>query len=200
MTGTDLSNCPRSPRQPKLPRLGQAGTRIGRHLEHPNGWHRDTAARLLYERQDKSALPDLGKILANSKSPLGRLHALYALDGLSSLKEWHILKGLNDPDPRVREHAVLLSEKLLSKIGLSSLIWKQYKALSGDPNPRVRYQLSFTLGEIQHREKATLLASLARREMENRWTKMAILSSVNEEAIDLLDELLVLGRRQAQNS
>ena len=42
-------------------------------LEHPNGWHRDTAARLFYERQDKSALPALDKILTNSKSPLGRL-------------------------------------------------------------------------------------------------------------------------------
>ena len=26
-------------------------------LESPNGWHRDTAARLLFEQQDKSAIP-----------------------------------------------------------------------------------------------------------------------------------------------
>jgi hypothetical protein len=26
-------------------------------LEHSNGWHRETASRLLFERQDKSAVP-----------------------------------------------------------------------------------------------------------------------------------------------
>src|SRR5690606_34935004 len=33
--------------QPELPRLGEAATgELVRALEHPNGWHRDTAARL----------------------------------------------------------------------------------------------------------------------------------------------------------
>ena len=37
--------------------LGKAGTaELVATLEHPNGWHRDTASRLLYERQDKSAV------------------------------------------------------------------------------------------------------------------------------------------------
>src|SRR5262245_52226023 len=96
------------------PRLGKATTaELVAMLEHANGWHRDTAARLLYEQQDASATPLLEKLLSESKSPLGRLHALHALDGLSALKEKQVLQTLADADPNVREHAIRLSEKFL---------------------------------------------------------------------------------------
>ena len=40
--------------QRPLPHLSTASTaELVATLEHPNGWHRDTAARLLYERQDR---------------------------------------------------------------------------------------------------------------------------------------------------
>ena len=54
-------------------------------LAHPNGWHRDTAARLLFERQDQAAVAPLKALLRSSASGLGRMHALYALHGLHSL-------------------------------------------------------------------------------------------------------------------
>src|SRR5207244_1402368 len=98
--------------QPRPPRLGSASTpELVATLEHPNGWHRDTAARLLYERQDKSAVPLLANLLERSKSPLARMHSLYALDGLAGLKEAHIITALNDADANVREHGIKLSEK-----------------------------------------------------------------------------------------
>ena len=91
--------------------MGKAGVgELVATLAHQNAWHRETAARLLYERQDKSAVPALEKLLTESKLALGRMHALHALDGLQALAEAHILQGLKDADDRVREHAVLLSE------------------------------------------------------------------------------------------
>ena len=73
-------------KQPALPHLDKASTKeLVATLESPNGWDRDTASRLLYERQDKSAVPALIKLLKNSKSPLGRLHALCALDGVEGI-------------------------------------------------------------------------------------------------------------------
>ena len=42
-------------------------------LEHPNGWHRDTAARLLYQRRDESVIPELNRIAEESSSALGRM-------------------------------------------------------------------------------------------------------------------------------
>ena len=44
--------------QPPPARLGRCSTaELVATLEHPNAWHRETAARLLYERQDKAAIP-----------------------------------------------------------------------------------------------------------------------------------------------
>jgi len=45
-------------KQPRPPRLGRARTYdLAATLSHPNGWQRDTAARLLYERRDPAAVP-----------------------------------------------------------------------------------------------------------------------------------------------
>ncbi|MEY2428924.1 MAG: hypothetical protein QOJ40_1809, partial [Verrucomicrobiota bacterium] len=75
-------------KQPRLPRLDKAGaSELVATLENPNGWHRDTAARLLYERRPKAAVPLLIKLIEKSKAPLARMHALYVLDGLGALKE-----------------------------------------------------------------------------------------------------------------
>ena len=45
------------------PRLGQMSTaQLVATLEHRNGWHRDTAARVLYERQDVAAIAPVVKV------------------------------------------------------------------------------------------------------------------------------------------
>src|SRR5262249_37060408 len=83
-------------KQPAPPRLSLASLEeLVATLEHPNGWHRDTAARLLYERNDRAAAPALARLLAESKSSLGRLHALYALKGLGALDERRLLQALS---------------------------------------------------------------------------------------------------------
>src|SRR6202041_1230724 len=54
-------------RFPGQPRLSTATTaELVALLEHPNGWHRDTAHRLLFGRQDRAAVPRLPARLAKS--------------------------------------------------------------------------------------------------------------------------------------
>src|SRR5207244_3546505 len=75
-----------------LPRLSKATTpELVKLLEHPNGWHRDTAARLLYQRQDATAVPLLQKLVRDTKSALAAMHALYALEGLNALQVGDVL-------------------------------------------------------------------------------------------------------------
>src|SRR5207249_4809485 len=82
------------PRKP--PRLGSASTaELVAVLEHPNGWHRETASRLIFERQDRAAIPLLQKLAETSRSPLGKLHALYALDGLKAPSERIVIDALS---------------------------------------------------------------------------------------------------------
>jgi putative membrane-bound dehydrogenase-like protein len=168
------------------PRLGEASiAELVASLENPNGWHRDTASRLLYERQDKSAVPLLSHLLAESKFPLARMHALHSLDGLGALNEIHILRALGDADEVVREHAIKLSEKFFNHGVPSGKLLTKLQEHANDPSIRVRYQLAFTLGEINGPAKIAPLATIAKRDLESSWTQAAILSSLANGSADL---------------
>ncbi len=165
-------------KQPKKVRLGEASIKeLVKALQSPNGWHRDTAARLIYERQDKAAVPLLTAVVEKSKSSLGRMHALYALDGLNALKENTIVKALRDGDETVRQHAVRLSEKFL-RASPSSQLWDVLRTLAADPSIQVRYQLAFTLGETKQADRTKVLAEIVKRDGTNSWMRAAALSSL----------------------
>src|SRR5881628_3019200 len=93
---------PRSspPSKAVRPNLGKAASEdLVRLLSHPNGWWGLTAQRLLLERQDMTVVPLLKEMVRGSASPQARLHALYALEGLSSLEPAVIQAALDDPHP-----------------------------------------------------------------------------------------------------
>jgi putative membrane-bound dehydrogenase-like protein len=168
------------------PRLGKAATKdLVATLEHQNAWHRETAARLLFERQDKAAVPLLVKLLQTSKSPLARLHALHALDGLDALNETHVLTALRDTDPAVRAHAIELAEKFFVQGVPPAPLWARLRRMTDDPAVTVRYQLAFTLGEVKGPAKIAPLAAIARRDADSSWMQAAILSSLADGAGDL---------------
>jgi putative membrane-bound dehydrogenase-like protein len=176
------------PRKP--PHLGEATTpELVATLENKNAWHRETAARLLFQNQDKAAVPLLVKLLQSSKSPLGRLHALYALDGLDALTEENILTSLNDADPSVRAHGIELSEKYFVNGVPPAQLWARLRQMPSDPDITVRYQLAFTLGEVKGAGKIAPLAAIARRDADSSWTQAAILSSLAEGAGEMFVEL-----------
>ncbi len=176
---------PRSP-----PRLSRADLpELVRTLAHRNAWHRETAARLLYERQDRSAVPLLENLARESDSALGRLHALYALAGLNALRTDLLLAALGDPDDRVRQHAVRLAEPRAARADAPAALVSRLLALAGDPSPHVRYQLAFTLGELRSPERVPALAEIVRRDATDRWVRAAVLSSLSEGALELLERI-----------
>ena len=52
-------------------------------LDHPNAWHRETAQRLLFERQDKAAVEPLRELVKSGRTEQGRIHSLWTLEGMS---------------------------------------------------------------------------------------------------------------------
>jgi putative membrane-bound dehydrogenase-like protein len=174
-------------RQPRPVRLSKLPTvELVALLAHANGWHRTTASRLLYERQDRAAIAPLERLAAQSPSPLGRMHALYALDGLGALTAAIVAPRLADPHPRVREHAVRLAERVL---GGSAAVRERLCAMAGDDDMRVRYQLAFTLGEMPGLEATAALARVAARDADDKWIRLAVLSSCLGRAGDLFARL-----------
>jgi putative heme-binding domain-containing protein len=170
-------------KEPKLPQLGKSSIEeLVATLKNANGWHRDTAARLLFQKQDKSAIPPLKTLVRKSKSWLGRMHALHCLEGLGALSEDDVLVALNDSDAIVREHAVKLSENFLKHSVPSKNLWAKLSQLTKDPAITVRYQLAFTLGEIKHPDKISALAEIIRRDAGDSWMQAAVLSSLADGA------------------
>jgi putative heme-binding domain-containing protein len=174
--------------QPALKKLGDLKTpELVALLEHPNGWQRDTAARLLYERQDKTAIGPLALLSTKSASPVARMHALHALAGLNSLTDEMLLPRLADEHPRVREHAVWLAEKLLESVAIRAKL----AALAGDPELRVRYQVAFSMGELPTSiQRNQSLAAIAKRDGADGYVRVAVLSSLGEGAGEVLSLLL----------
>ena len=174
-------------KQPKLPKLAGAKTaELVAMLADANGWRRETASRLLFERRDKTAIEPLTKLAAESASPLARMHALYVLDGLNALSPAIVLKGLADKQPHVRQHAVRLAERA---VGNSGEVRDKLLAMVADDNLEVRYQLAFTLGELTDAGRLTALAALARRDAADRWVRLAVLSSLNDGVGEVFAEL-----------
>ncbi len=181
---------PENFKQRKPVRLSKATTKkLVAALESPNGWTRDTAARLIYERQDKAAIPLLEKLLKSSKSPLARMHALYALDGLGALSKSDVMKALEDPDEWVRVHAVKHSEKYSLNSSPNDSLFNKLSKMTADPSVEVRYQLAFTLGEFFDGRKVQALPQIAWRDFEDSWMQAAIFSSLKDGAGEMFAKL-----------
>ncbi|MEW6156511.1 MAG: PVC-type heme-binding CxxCH protein [Verrucomicrobiota bacterium] len=172
------------------PALGRATTaELVQTLAHANAWHRDTAARLLHQRQDKSAVSLLEKLLQNSDSALGRLHALYALASLKSLPAASLRRALADPDPAVRQHALRLTETHFASDPIPREHWEELMRLVQDNDPLVRYQLAFSLGQIAHPNRIEALTRLALTDSEEGWIQRAALLSVGNDVAAFFKQL-----------
>jgi putative membrane-bound dehydrogenase-like protein len=175
-------------RSPPPPRLSGASTEeLAALLESPHGWRRDTGCRLLLERKDRSAATSLRRLLTASALPQARLCALWTLEGLGALEEEPLAGRFADEAPGVRENAVLLAERRLER---SPRLLEGVLALAADPDPRVRFQVAFTLGETRDPRAVRALGELARSQGSDPWMRTAILSSLGDSSDRVLASLL----------
>ncbi|MHA3773374.1 DUF7133 domain-containing protein [Verrucomicrobiota bacterium sgz303538] len=128
------------------------------HLEHPNGWWRDTAQKLLILKQDKSVVPALAKMARSNPNYLARLHALWTLEGLDALDATLVLEKLKDENPQIRVAAIRVSESLFKK-GDTSL-QSEIIAMSKDANADVVMQSFLTAKLLNWPDHKKLIADV----------------------------------------
>ena len=178
-------------RRPR-PHLGTATTaELVALLDHPNGWHRDTASRLLCERHDRTAILLLEKLTRDARSPQGRVHALASLAGFDAIKEEILEERLDDADAHVRAFAVKLGERFANRV---TQINRWRKSLR-DPHVRVRWQVALSLGAtsgdgLGRAAAVDALVALAADNGADRWFRFAILTSSKDRAAALVERLL----------
>ena len=183
-------------KRPKPALSGAKTAELVALLADPDAWWRETAQRLLLERKDAAALPLLKDLARKRPNALGRMHALWTLESLGGLEDGEIIAGLDDPEPGVREQAVRLSEGRTQK---SPDLLRAVLATAKDPDPMVRFQAAFSLGEVADPGAIAALAEIAARDAKDPWTRTAVLSSVAGRSLALFDALAGVARvpRQA---
>jgi putative membrane-bound dehydrogenase-like protein len=173
---------------PRQPRLGSTSTKeLVATLENPNAWWRETAHRLIFERQDPKAVGPLRKMLLKSKRPLARLHALWSLEGLDALTAEDIVKALQDTEAGVREHAVKLCE---SRMASTPALLDALLLRASDQDLRVRFRTAFALGGSNDERVASALYEIARVTPDDPWIRISVCSTTPQMCGLLLKKLL----------
>ena len=178
---------------PKPNMLEDSTADLVAHLSHPNGWWRDSAQKLIILRKDgKSVTPALEKLAREGKSALGRVHALWTLEGLEAVKSGLLTEKLGDADHRVRMAAVRISEPFLTD-GDKTVI-SGFKGLDKETHADVSLQ---TINSIAYSGStdSEVLAGIQDNLIEHHADK-PILKSIAGNRVKLAQERALLAKQR----
>lgn len=157
-------------------------------LSHPNGWWRETAQRLLVEKG--GSVVAIEEVAIHGKQPLGRMHALWTLDGMRALRWPVVANSLDDPDPRVRVAALRTGEIFLGSQYRPDLLDRWIRMAGTESVPEVQLQLALSLGEARDFAADLAMAELALRANPESFLVDAVLSGMAGRELELLEKLL----------
>jgi putative membrane-bound dehydrogenase-like protein len=169
-----------APREFAVPSLSQASAaeliaRLRPTDSSRGEWLRETAARLLFERQDATVGPALEQLLANADLPgvdaVARVRALWLLHGLGLLKQAHLRQALDDDSPRVREQAVVLAEPWLAQ---DENLRDRVRELASHEDARLRFQVALSLTPAISQADVAALTKIALTGAADEWTRQAV--------------------------
>lgn len=178
--------------------LAEASTEeLVKALGHPNGWHRDTAQRLLYEKQDKAVGPMLKARLNQDSSELEKIHALNSLAPLTAEDIEVVERALKDPSAQVREKALLLGSRIKGQARITAAV----NALGMDASPRVRFSYAMLIHKffeglpgITGTTPDARQSDMLEKYGSNPLMLSAILSSEGTDPLQILEILATPGR------
>lgn len=188
----------------KRPQLNAAASAtLVEHLDHPNGWWRITAQRLLVERRDQTVIPLLRSLASSADAsspkptttPRARLHALWTLEGLGAMEWEGTFTATADPDDNVRAAAIRLCERLLTSSSEDIQPTRRAQFLArlqeteSDASPIVRLQTALSLGSASSSEADSSLARLIAGS-DSALFRTAALSSLHDREGRFLNQLL----------
>lgn len=144
-------------------------------LMHPNAWQRETAQRLLVERNDPATLPFLAKLTVGGPV-IARIHAIWALEGMGALTATHLVAAIRSADPKLQSSALWASTRLdpaeLEKLSPVILAAKPAAA-------EVTPYLARALGPLGTSEAFARLAEIVEAGDKIAWVREAAVSGLD---------------------
>jgi putative membrane-bound dehydrogenase-like protein len=190
-TGRIYRIAPKDAKPFPKPNLSDATTaQLVATLEHPNGWWRDTAQRLIVERDDYKAIPLLKKLFADtSKDPVCRLQALWTIEGFGIDNTSGLKAALQDQQPKIRAAAIRMSERPLYSPRRADIVDDVLK-LADDPDPDVRRQFALSIAPLGTPASDAALVKVMTESADQPYLADAILSGIGGRELDLLSALV----------
>ena len=157
-------------------------------LRSPNGWHRDTARRLLVERNDPDAMPLLHEAAREGASPLARVHAAHVLSALGLIETADILPMLASRDSIVRAVAAALAERVVPADGLpqAELVSALADLAASEPQASVRLPLALVAGALPAQPRLAILRTLLERDGADPWCRYAAFTGLRGDAAEIV--------------
>ena len=178
------------------PRLSGASTaELVALLGHANGWHRDTAHRLLLTRRDPAAVPALRRFMRDPAVPaVGRQHAAFVLGSLGALTDDDLLACLAAAEPLVRAAGVRLVEHRGPSGPSEAIVTRLATLAETEPDVGVRLWLSLMAGAVPEHDprsptsRTAILRTLVARDGTDAWCRVAAFTSLPPAAAAILVE------------
>lgn len=164
---------------------------LAQEVGSPHAWRRETARRLLIERQTDQVHATLMQHLKPNTPPDAAINALYTLEGLNALKAGVLEKALNHEHWSVKRHALRIGDALDRNRPESVEIaeWLSDIVHYGQ-EPRLLLQIALSLGTFPTEGALNALAYLVEQHGDVRWMDTAIGSSAYQREEALLGRLL----------
>ncbi|MHA4847496.1 DUF7133 domain-containing protein [Flavitalea antarctica] len=166
--------------------LSEPVSKLVTYLDHPNGWWRDNAQQLIIYHNDRSVVPALrdmalGKQAGGQTGPteLGRIHALWTLEGLESIDKSTLITAFSDTSAQVRKTAVWISERYIKQD--DSEILDQLDRLRDDPSADVRVQLSLSIRGHNSKKAKSIVDKLLASNKNNEMMQFSFATFVEAE-------------------
>lgn len=163
-------------------------------LGHPNGWHRDTAQRLLIAHASPNVDPLLSTAL-QSASAIAAVHILWTLSGRDALGLEAIQLGLANDDPAVRQAALTAGHQHLSDTDLLNLARQE-------TDPVVRHHaimyLANTASAASNPSVHSFLLSLLDEAATDSYTQIAIQAAVVNHELNFIQQMIATNTWSAQ--
>jgi len=177
--------------QAMRPEMGKAKpSELVNALGSENAWARMSAHRLFLERKDFPNPKSLGLVHLGDVTEYDRLH-LACLAASYGVLDGNSLRGLlwNEPDLRVQTQLVRIAEPWLAKDAKPRR--DIVRRLGRDP--RLDFQVALTLGEWDDDQILEPLTKIALTHADDKWTRLAVESSVAKRSGKLIGALLKSG-------
>ncbi|HXG47423.1 MAG TPA: c-type cytochrome, partial [Methylomirabilota bacterium] len=168
-------------------------------LRHSNGWHRETATRLLFEQAPTNLATLARAAWSTTSNAAGQILLLSLLQDRQALHADDLARAWSSPHAPVRRHAIRLLEELPPPE--FNRLATNLAPLGRDAAPEVRFQLALSLTRLAPPERLAalteLLATTSRTEEPSRpenagpdWILAAVTGALGGDAAELIERMI----------